>query len=298
MRVGFIGLGKMGRPMASRLLEAGYAVTVHNRSRRAVDDLAAEGAQPAGSPAEVASQSDMVLTALPTPAAVEEVYLGPQGLVVYARTGQVLADHSTVSPPTSRRVAEAVAARGAGFLDAPVSGGPAGAQSGSLTIMVGGAREVLERARPVFEVLGQNIYHVGPNGAGSVVKLVNQLLVGIHSAAAAEALAFGVRAGADPEVLAEVIGTSFGASRMLSRNAPLMLEGKFEPATSVNLILKDLGLITELARDLNARLLLGGIAEQVFVEARAYGFGENDMAVVVRPLEMQQGLEVRRKSAG
>ncbi|MBI4494061.1 MAG: NAD(P)-dependent oxidoreductase [Chloroflexi bacterium] len=295
MKVGFVGLGRMGKPMALKLLEAGHEVTVHNRRRGPVEALVAQGARPASSPAEVAAGTDFVLTALTNTASVEEVYLGERGLVPAARPGQVLIDHSTVSPATSRQIAEQARARGADFLDAPVSGGPAGAQAGTLTIMVGGAPETFERARPLFEVLGQKLHYVGPTGSGSVVKLVNQLLVGIHSAAAAEAMAFGVKAGADPRVLLDIVGSSFGASRMLTRNAPLMLERKFEAATSVNLILKDLTLIGDLAQQVDARLLLGSLAQQVFLEARACGFGEQDMAAVVRPLEALEQIEVVSK---
>src|SRR5205823_8902117 len=150
----------------------------------------------------------------------------------------------------------AAKAKGVGFLDGPMSGSPAGATSASLTFMIGGDGEVFERARPVFEALGRNIHHVGPSGAGTVVKLVNQLLVAIHTSAASEALAFAVKAGANPQAVLDVIGSSFGGSAMLNRNAPLIIQRKFDPATSVNLILKDLGLIHDVGRDLGARMLL------------------------------------------
>jgi len=296
MRVGFIGLGKMGRPMTRRLLGAGFVVTVHNRSRAAVDELVKEGAHPAASPAEVARAADIVLTCLTNTRSVEEVYFGPDGLIEAVRPGQILVDHGTVSPTTSRRCAEAARARGADFLDAPVSGGPAGAQAGTLTIMVGGNEATFERARPVFEAMGKNIRLVGPTGAGSTIKLANQLLVGIHAAAAAEAMVLGVKAGADPSVMLDILRTSFGSSAMLTRNVPMMLERNFTAGTSINVVLKDLGLIDELSDELNVRLLLGGVARQIFREARALGMGDDDMAGLVRVLEREAGIEVRPAS--
>ncbi len=292
MRVGFVGLGKMGRPMTLRLLAAGHEVTVHSRSRGPVEALVQCGARAAWSPREVAEASEVVLAALPTEAAVRAVFLGPDGLVAAARPGQILVDHSTVSPATSREIAEAARSRGASFLDAPVSGGPGGAEAGTLTVMVGGEREAFQRALPVFQAFGTNIHLVGPSGLGTVVKLVNQLLVGIHTAASAEAVVFGVKLGADPQALLEIIGTSFGGSTMLSRNLPRMIRRDFSPATPSVLILKDLGIITDVAREQNVRLLLGSLAQQLFVEARGLGLDELDMSALVQPLERLAGVTV------
>ncbi|MFN0074092.1 MAG: NAD(P)-dependent oxidoreductase [Chloroflexota bacterium] len=297
MIVGVIGLGKMGRPMAENLLKAGFDVVVHNRSRGVVDELAARGAWPAVSAAEVGQRADVVLTVLPTLDAVQTIFLGEDGLVSQARPGQILIDHSTVSPNLSRQIAEAARAAGAGFLDVPVSGGPAGALSATLTMMAGGDRATFDAAQPVLTALGRNIHYCGPSGSGTVVKLVNQLLVGIHTAAAAEALVFGTKAGADPQVLLDVIGSSFGGSTMLNRNTPLVLQRKFEPATSIRLILKDLGVIRELGGDLDTRLLLTSLAEQLFIEARGLGYQDNDMSAMVLPLERIAGVEVRSPGA-
>src|SRR5919108_4507597 len=202
-KVGFVGLGKMGRPMTERLLGAGFEVTVFNRSRAPIEELAAKGARPAGSAGEVAERCDIVLTALPTPDSVEQVY---EELFSRARRGQIYADHSTVSVGQSRRCAERARERGADFLDAPVSGGPAGAQAGTLTIMVGGDKAAFGRALPLFQLMGKNIRLCGPTGAGTAIKLVNQLLVAINTAGVAEALVFGQRAGADLKTILEVIG--------------------------------------------------------------------------------------------
>ncbi len=293
LRAGFIGLGKMGRPMAQHLLKAGFPVTVHNRSRGPVDALAGEGAAPAGSPAEVARRSDIVLTCLPDVPAVEQVYLGPDGLMDGVRAGQALVDHSTVGPRTSRALYEAARAKGAGFLDAPVSGGPAGAQAATLTIMAGGDRETFERALPVFRAMGRNIHHVGGPGCGSIIKLANQLLVAIHTAAAAEAMTLATKAGADPKVALEVLGTSYGASAMLNRHGPMFLERRFDPGTPVDLIQKDLRLILELSDETSVRTLMGAVAKQLFAEASALGLGARDMAALVQPLERLAGVEVR-----
>lgn len=294
MKLGFIGLGKMGRPMAGNLLKAGFDLTVHNRSRQVVRDLAALGAHEAHSPQEVAQATEIVLTCLPTPESVEEVYLGPEGLIPAARAGQLLVDHSTVGLATSRWLAEAAAARGAGFLDAPVSGGAAGAQNAALTIMVGGEAEAFQRAMPVFQALGKNIHHIGPAGSGTIVKLVNQLLVCINMAGVVEGMVLGAKAGADPQVVLDVLGSSFGGSAMLARSVPLFLQRRFDPGTPINLILKDQGIIQALAEELGVRLLMGSQAQAIFREARALGLGEQDMAALVQPLERIAGTEVRR----
>lgn len=294
MKVGFVGLGRMGRPMTENLLKKGVEVTVHNRSRGVVDEMAKQGAKPASSPREVAEAADVVLTALPTLETVEEVYFGEEGLIPNGRPGQILIDCSTVSPDVTRRCYEGAKAKGIGFLDGPMSGGPAGATGATLTYMIGGDDDVFERARPVFEATGRNIHHVGPSGAGTVVKLVNQLLVAIHTSAASEALAFAVKAGASAAKVQEVIGSSFGGSMMLNRNTPLIVARDFDGKTSVNLILKDLGLIGEVGRSLGARMLMTSLAQEVFKEARALGNGDKDMCATVLTLEQIMGIEVAK----
>ncbi len=291
-RVGFIGLGKMGAPMAGRVLQAGFPLTVHNRSRTAVDRLVAEGASPADDPAGVAAASDIVLTSLPDVPAVEAVYLGERGLVGAARAGQVFADTSTVGPDTSRQLAAALAERGAAFLDAPVSGGVAGATGGTLTIMTGGDAAAFERIGPVFAAMGQRVHHVGPTGSGTIVKLANQLLVAINMAGVAEALVLATKAGADPRAVLEVLSTSFGGSRMLERAVPLFLDRAFTAGTPVDLIRKDLGLIEGLAQELGVPLAEGAAARGVFDTASAAGHGPEDMAAVVLPLEETAAVRV------
>jgi 3-hydroxyisobutyrate dehydrogenase/2-hydroxy-3-oxopropionate reductase len=282
MEVGFIGLGKMGKPMVRRLLAAGHTVHVHNRSSQAVTELVAGGAKDAGSAAGVAERADVILTALPTPDTVEHIY---KELAAAARADQIYVDHSTVSLGLNRSCAGLLAKKHAHFLDAPVSGGPGGAQAGTLTVMVGGEQAIYDRALPVFQSFGKNIRLCGPVGAGQAVKLVNQLLVGIHTAASAEAVVFGVSLGADPQVLLDMLGTSFGGSQMLLRNTPRFISRDFNAATPIGLILKDLRLIEGEAERTHVPLQLGALAERIFAEASSRGMTNDDMAGVIRLVE-------------
>src|SRR5467141_1772523 len=291
-QVAFIGLGKMGLPMAARLLQAGHRVHAFNRSRAPVDALVKQGAEAAGSAAEAAARAEFVLTALPTPESVERVY---DELAASARAGQVYADHSTVSLALNRRCAAQLRERGAHFLDAPVSGGPAGAQAGTLTVMVGGDKAAFDIALPVFQAFGKNIRLCGGVGAGQAIKLVNQLLVGVHTAAIAEAAVFGAKLGADPSVVLEVIGTSYGGSTMMTRHMPRFISRDFSPATPMTLILKDLGLILDQAKGAGVPLLLGALTEQRFLEACARGLAEEDMAALVKLWEEPAGVTVDRQ---
>jgi 3-hydroxyisobutyrate dehydrogenase/2-hydroxy-3-oxopropionate reductase len=289
MQAGFVGLGKMGQPMVKRLLAANYEVHVFNRTPQKAEALAAEGATVAESARQVAERADIIMTALPTPDSVEAVYAE---MAQAARSGQVFVDHSTVSPGLNRSCAEELKHHGADFLDAPVSGGPAGAAGGTLTVMVGGEQAAFDKALPVFQAFGKNIRLCGPTGAGQVVKLINQLLVGVHTSAIAEAAVFGARLGADPQVVLDLIGTSFGGSTMMTRNLPRFMSRDFSPATPVGLILKDLGLIHDEAKNAGVPLLLGALAEQRFLEARSRGMADEDMAALVKLWEEPAGATV------
>ena len=290
MELGFIGLGKMGRPMVERLLAGGHRMHVYNRSRAAVDELARQGATPATDAMEVASKCEAVMTALPTVDAVLSTY---EAMAEVAHSGQVFVDHSTVSTDVNRECAARLASRAAQFLDAPVSGGPGGAANGTLTVMVGGDETAFNRMLPVFQLFGKNIKLCGRVGSGQAVKLVNQLLVGINTAAVAEAVVFGAKLGADPQVVLEMIGTSFGGSTMMTRNLPRIMKRDFTAATSVTLLLKDLGIIHDEAKKRGVPVLLGGLAEQRFLEAEARGWGQQDMSVLVQLWEEPAGTQVR-----
>ena len=294
-QIAFVGLGKMGMPMVGRLLQAGHAVRFFGRSRAPVEALAKLGARPAASSVEAATGADFVLTALPTEDAVEQVY---QELTAGAREGQIYVDHSTVSLATNRRCAERLVARKAQYLDAPVSGGPAGAQAGTLTVMVGGEKAAFESALQVFQAFGKNIRLCGGVGAGQAVKLVNQLLVGVHTAAIAEAAVLGAKLGADPQTVLELIGTSFGGSTMMMRNLPRFISRDFSAATSVRLLLKDLGIIHDEAKGAGVPLFLGAVAEQRFLEAAARGLVDEDMAALVKLWEEPARVTVNKPHKG
>ena len=280
MNVGVVGIGKMGRPIAARLIAAGHHVAICNRSDNAgVRMLREQGATVHTTPADLAASCEVVLTALPTEDTVRQVYTEMSAV---ASHGQIYADHSTVSPGLNRHCADILAKQGAGFVDAPVSGGPAGAEAGTLTVMVGGDEATFKRALPVFEAFGGKIRLCGGVGAGQVIKLVNQYLVAVHTMAASEAAAFAVQLGADLGTVQDVIGTSFGSSAMLLRDLPRFIARDFSPATPVGLIAKDLSIIHTEAKDAGVPLLLGGLVEQYYLEAGARGWNEEDMAALIK----------------
>lgn len=296
-KVGFIGLGRMGLPMSYRLLHGGFDLTVHNRSQEKVQRIAQEGARPANSTAGITQTADILLACLPDVATVEEVFLGKDGVIDNCRPGQILVDHSTVGMATSRTCAAAAEAKGAMFLDAPISGGTERATDGTLTIMAGGPKEAYDRALPLFDAMGATVRHIGPTGTGTTAKLVNQLLVGIHSVAAAEAMLLGAKSGADPELVFEVVNSGWGQSFMLGRNAPVMLNRDFDGIrTQIRVFLKDLGLIQELARELDTPIPAGNLAFQLLTTAVEQGLGDLDSAAIVLPLEAQAGCQIRRVS--
>ena len=299
MKIGFVGLGRMGKPMAQNLLRAGFELTVHNRSRGVVEELAGMGALPAASAADVLAKSEVVLTCLPDVATVEHVYLGEGGLAHSSQPDRVLVDHSTVGPTTSRAIAEAAEAHGIPFLDAPISGGVERAQDATLTIMVGGAFAAFNRTLPVFRAMGEQVHHMGPSGSGSIIKLLNQLLVTIHSAAAAEALVLAQAAGVDPERALDVLNTSWGASNMLRRNGPVVLDRDFDGARApLKFLVKDLGLALELADELGVSLPQGRSAGRLLEAAAEQGLLEQDVGALVLPLEKAAQVQVGQRRAG
>jgi 2-hydroxy-3-oxopropionate reductase len=280
--VGFIGLGLMGQPMAAKVLRAGFPLSVWNRTRERAEKLAAQGARVGASPREVTENSDVLITMVSDPAALETVLWGAEGALEGLRAGSVLVDSSTVSPVLVRRVAEACDSRNVGFLDAPVTGGTWGAEKGELVFMVGGRTEVLERVRPVLSVMGKRIFHLGPNGAGQTVKLAMNLLLALEVQAFAEALALVTAAGLPPDNLVEVMQSSMGRAPLLDVKAPLMLEGKFAPSFPLRLMNKDLGLAMELARDLGAALPAGAAAYSTYSAVNATVTDDVDYAAVAQ----------------
>ena len=295
-KIGFIGLGRMGLPMSYNLLRAGYDLTVHNRSQEKVRQIADAGATAATSTAEVMEQCNVVLACLPDVETCEKVLLGEA--LPNARPGQVIVDHSTVGAATSKACAAAAEERGAMFLDAPISGGTERATDGTLTIMVGGPAEAYQRVAAALDVMGAVVRHVGPTGSGTAAKLVNQLLVGVHKVAAAEAMLLAAKSGADPALVFELVNSGWGQSFILGRNAPAMLDRDFEGVrTQLRVFLKDLGLIQEMARDLETPIPGGDLAYRLFSEATEQGLGDMDGAAIVLPMEEQAGFRIRRVHA-
>lgn len=292
-RVGFIGLGIMGRPMARNLMAAGYSLTVWNRSRPGIEELAGEGASPASSPQEVASRSDVVITMVTDSPDVEQVALGPQGIIEGGQPGLVHIDMSTISPAVTRRVASTLAEKRVEMLDAPVSGGDTGAKAGTLSIMVGGREETFERCRPIFEVLGRTIVHCGPNGAGQTVKLCNQIVVGLNNLAMCEALIFAAKAGVDTRRMLEAVGAGAASSWALLNLAPRVLERDFRPGFKVAHQQKDLRLALDTAGEQATPLPGTSLVHQLFAAVEAEGLGAEGTQALVIALEKLAGAEVR-----
>ncbi len=279
-RVGVIGLGIMGKPMARNLLRAGYRLTVHNRSRAPVEELVRLGAADGGSPKGVGEASDVVITVLPDTPDVEQVVFGPEGLVEGMRPGSVLIDMSTISPAATRVFAERLRERGIAMLDAPVSGGQRGAEEGTLAIMVGGEEEVFEACRPLLEVLGRHIVYLGPNGAGQVCKACNQIVVALTLQAVAEALVLAERAGVDPAKVREALLGGFAYSRILELHGQRMLEGNFTPGFRVALHHKDLRLALEAGRAYRVPLPATALVHELLGALVAAGQGGLDHAAL------------------
>lgn len=300
MQVGFIGIGVMGRPMTLNLLKAEHHVTIYARhpEKSEVQEVINSGAKLAPSPRAVAMASDIVITMLPNSPQVEEVVAGPQGLLEGARKGLIIVDMSTIAPSVSRKLAQEASIRSVHLLDAPVSGGSQGAINGTLTIMVGGEREIFELAMPVLEAMGkkENIFHVGPNGAGEIIKLVNNVLCGAIAAAISESFVLGVKAGADVDTMAKIIGVSTGASWQLANQFPLRaFNGSFQPGFMTDLLHKDLGLALELAAENTVPAAMTALTRQMYEMARAEGFGRDDYTSLMKVLEQLAGVEVRSK---
>ena len=271
----------MGSPMAANLLKAGFQVTVWNRTSVRADSLVAAGAVLAGSPREVAEVSEVTLSCVTNSPDVETVALGAHGVIEGAPAGSVYIDCSTISPEVARRVAAALAAKGVSMLDAPVSGGDVGARAGTLAIMVGGEAATFERCLPVLEAMGKTVVHVGPSGAGQVVKLCNQVAGGLHLLAMAEAIALARAAGVAPEKMLEVVGAGAAGSWMLSNLAPRAVRGDFAPGFMVDLMQKDLGLVLETAAKEALPLPGTALVQQMLRILQAQGRGSEGTQAIV-----------------
>lgn len=281
-RIGFIGLGIMGRPMAGHLVDAGYTVTVWNRTPSKTAGLVERGATAADSPKDVAARSDITIIMVADTPDVLDVVLGSTGVLPGARPGSVVVDMSTISPVATREIARKLAERGVEMLDAPVSGGEKGAIEATLSIMVGGKPEVFERALPVFQKMGKQIVHLGESGAGQVTKACNQLVLSLTLLGVAEALTMARKAGVDPAKVRAALLGGFAQSRVLELHGQRMLDRNFEPGFRTRLYHKDMGIVMETGRSVAMPLLGGALAAQLYQIAMNRGFGEKDYSVLAR----------------
>lgn len=279
--VGFIGLGRMGFPMAANLRKAGFPLIVYNRTAAKAEPLRDAGATVARSVASLLARADVVCACLDRVETSEEVFLGPDGMAAVGRPGSIAIDFGTIGPDTARKIAAGLAARDIGFLDAPVSGGPEGAERATLTIMAGGTPAAFERAYPVLRACGSTVVRMGESGAGSLTKLVNQLLTFVHGAAAAEALAFAERTGLDLAAVGEIMKVSFGQSKMLERTLGRVLAGNFEAGAALRLYAKDLGLIGAVGKETGARLPMTEAAEALLAQSAWRGWSDRDIAGLI-----------------
>ncbi|MDQ3832227.1 MAG: 2-hydroxy-3-oxopropionate reductase [Actinomycetota bacterium] len=280
-KVGFIGLGIMGKPMARNLMEAGYGLVVYNRSWGAVEELAGNGAETAGSPKEVAEVCNTVITMLPDSPQVEEVVTGENGVLEGVTEGTLLVDMSTISPVATEKVAQKAREMGASMLDAPVSGGETGAEAGTLSIMVGGSQEDFERAKPLFDVMGKTIVHVGESGTGQVVKACNQIVVALTIEAVSEALVLGSKAGASPAKVIQVLSGGLAGNKVMEAKSENFLKHEFNPGFRLELHRKDLGIALAAGREYGVPLPVTAIVDQVLEALVAKGSGGEDHSAML-----------------
>jgi 3-hydroxyisobutyrate dehydrogenase len=294
-RMGFIGLGIMGKPMARNLLKAGYPLTVYNRSDGPVEELVAAGAVAAASPQAVAAEADIIVTIVTDTPDVRQVLLGENGAIHAIEQDSVVIDMSTISPTATREMASIIQEKGASMLDAPVSGGEGGAIAGTLSIMVGGEEVVFKRCLPVFETLGENIVHVGRCGAGQLTKLCNQIAVAVTNLAMSEALIFGAKSGLDLKKMQHAIQGGAAGSWQLSNLAPRVLERDFAPGFMVKLQQKDLRLVLQEADRLKLSLPATSLVHHLFHALESQGGGDEGTQALVKVLERLGGVEVKQE---
>ena len=292
-RVGFVGLGIMGKAQASNILKAGFPLTVYNRTRSKAEELGEMGANVADSPADVARNSDVTITMVSDSPDVEEVILGPGGIIEAAAEGSVVIDMSSISPQITQDIAKALGEKGVSMLDAPVSGGSWGAIQGTLSIMVGGEKPVFDRCMPVFEAMGKTIIYTGANGMGQVTKLVNQIIVGGTLAAVCEGLVFGAKAGIDLGPVFEAVAGGAAGSWQLQNLGSRVLKRDFDPGFMVKLMHKDLRLISEAGREMQLPLPLTGLIQQFYNVLQNDGYGDEGTQAYVKVLEKLAGVEAR-----
>lgn len=291
-KVGFIGLGNMGGPMALNLVKAGFSLVVHDIDRAKLDALVAQGAAVEHSPAAVASLAERTICMVETTDQAEEVITGDRGIIASAQAGHIVLCMSTIDPFAARRFARRLAERGIAMLDAPVSGGTVRAKSGELSIIVGGAPETYAACEDLFRAMGRNLFHVGALGHGLAMKLLNNMLGQVQTVAIAEALVFGVKAGLDPHKIYEVIRVSTGSSVQFENRVPRMLRRDFAPGGTIDISYKDQELETAFAKRLGVPLLLANLSQQVYQMGRAAGLNKEDGSAIIKVFEQLAGVKV------
>lgn len=284
-KVGFIGLGIMGKPMAKNLMQAGYELVLYNRTREKAEELAKDGAEVAASPRAVAEQSEMIVTMLPDSPDVRDVVSGEDGVLEGIEEGSLLVDMSTISPVVTEELAEMLKERGASMLDAPVSGGDVGAIEGTLSIMVGGSEEDFERAKPLFDVMGATVNHVGPTGAGQVTKAANQVVVALTIEAVSEALVLGSKGGVAPEKILDVLSGGLAGNKVMEVKREKFLSHTFDPGFRSELHHKDLGIALAAGREYGVVLPVTAIVDQMLLSMKRKGWGSEDHSALLRVIE-------------
>ena len=285
-KVGFVGLGFMGKPMAKNLMEAGYELVLYNRTPEKAQELAEDGeAEVAANPREVAENSDIIITMLPDSPDVEAVVAGEGGVLEGIRDGALLVDMSTISPVVTEELAEKVKGRGASMLDAPVSGGDVGAIEGTLSIMVGGSEEDFDRAKPLFDVMGKTVTHVGPTGAGQVTKAANQVVVALTIEAVSEALVLGSKGGVAPETILDVLSGGLAGNKVMEVKREKFLSHEFDPGFRSELHHKDLGIALAAGREYGVALPVTAIVDQMLLAMKKKGWGGEDHSALLRFIE-------------
>ena len=294
MKIGFIGLGIMGKPMSKNLLKAGYQLVVMDVNRGAVEEVAAAGAAVADSPRAVAEQCGIIITMLPNSPQVQEVVLGENGIMAGIKPGSVVVDMSSIAPLVSRDLAAKLAEKGAEMLDAPVSGGEPKAVDGSLSVMVGGKKEVFDKCYDVMKAMAGSVVLTGDIGAGNITKLANQIIVALNIAAMSEALVLATKAGVEPELVYQAIRGGLAGSTVLDAKAPLVLDRKFAPGFRINLHIKDLANVLETSHAINVPLPLTASVMEMMQALKVDGMGDLDHGSLVRHYEKLAQVEVRR----
>jgi 2-hydroxy-3-oxopropionate reductase len=295
MKIGFIGLGIMGKPMVRNLIKGGYSVMVHDINAASVAELTSAGATAGGSSLNTASEADVIITMLPDGPDVEKAVLGENGILEGARTGSIIVDMSSISPIVSQKIGEICNAKGVGFLDAPVSGGEPKAIDGTLTIMAGGDQETFDNVLPILQKMGSSVTLTGPIGAGNVTKLANQIMVACNIAAMGEALVLATRAGLNPEVVFNAVKGGLAGSTVLNAKAPMVIARNFKPGFRIELHEKDLRNALLAGESLKVALPLTSLVQQMLISLMNEGKGSLDHSAIVNFIEDMAGIEVKAK---